>query len=298
VGKDYYKILGVPRNASKSDIKKAYRKLALKYHPDRAKDSKIDPKAAEEKFKKIGEAYSILSDSDKRQQYDRFGPDMFSQFGGRGFRMDIDPFEIFRQFFGDFGGDNIFSSFSTEGSPFGRTSGFRTAQAPVRGTDVNITLKINTSELESVSSSLKKTISLKRKYQDGTIKKEKIRIPIPKTVKEGKVLRIPGKGNQGKRGGPAGDLLAKISLNDDILEIPVSIFLAIRGTENLTIKSPTGEVLTGTIPSNIRERSIVDFTNEIGKIKKIKVRYRYPLKLSKEQKDLLKRLDQLEKKEG
>ncbi|MFX0051546.1 MAG: DnaJ domain-containing protein [Candidatus Hermodarchaeota archaeon] len=297
MGKDYYNILGVQKNASKSEIKKAYRKLALKYHPDRAKDSDIDPKIAEEKFKEIGEAYSVLSDPEKRQQYDRFGPDAFSQFGGRGFRMDIDPFEIFRQFFGDFGGDNIFSSFSSEDSPFGRTGGFRATQAPKRGKDLKINLEIRMSELESASTTLKKTITLKRKYRDGTVKKEKIRIPIPKTVKNGKILRIPGKGNQGKLGGPSGDLLVEVSLNDDIIEIPISIFLAIRGTENLTIKSPSGEILTGLIPSNTHEKSIVEFTNEIGKVKKFRVRYRYPLSLSEEQKELLRRLDELEIKE-
>ncbi|MFX0172440.1 MAG: DnaJ domain-containing protein [Candidatus Hodarchaeota archaeon] len=297
MGKDYYKILGVQRNASKSEIKKAYRKLALKYHPDRAKDSEIDPKLAEEKFKEIGEAYSVLSDPEKRQQYDRFGPEAFSQFGGRGYRMDIDPFEIFRQFFGDFGRDNIFSSFSSEGSPFGRAGGFRTAQTPKRGKDLKINLVIQMSELESASTALKKMITLKRKYQDGTVKKEKIRIPIPKTVENGKILRILGKGNQGKLGGPSGDLLVEVSLKDDIIDIPISIFLAIRGTENLTIKSPTGEILTGFIPSNTREKSIVDFTNEIGKVKKFRVRYRYPLRLSEEQKDLLRRLDELETKE-
>ncbi|MHA2095981.1 MAG: DnaJ domain-containing protein, partial [Candidatus Hodarchaeales archaeon] len=98
---DYYKSLNVSKSASKSEIKKAYRKLALKYHPDRAVDSGIEPKKAEEKFKEISEAYSVLSDEKKRQQYDQFGSDYFSQFRGQsGFRSSIDPFEIFSQFFG------------------------------------------------------------------------------------------------------------------------------------------------------------------------------------------------------
>ena len=72
--KDYYEVLGVPRDASEAEIKKAFRKLAIKYHPDKNRDN---PKAAEEKFKEVNEAYSVLSDKNKRAQYDQFGPDAF-----------------------------------------------------------------------------------------------------------------------------------------------------------------------------------------------------------------------------
>lgn len=292
--KDFYAILGVTKKASKKDIKKAYRKLALKYHPDRAKESGIDPKIAEEKFIKIGEAYSVLSDPEKRQQYDQFGPDAFSQFGrgGRGgFRMDIDPFDIFSQFFG---GNDIFSSFQTRRSPFStRGSPFGGAQAPQKGTNVKISMKIKTSELEGRTTNLKKTISLNRKYQDGTVKKEKIRIPIPPNIEDGKVLRIAGKGNQGKMGGPAGDLLVEISLIEDILEIPVSVFLAIRGSD-LTIKTPSGEQLTGIIPRNTRNYTVLTFTTIDEKSKKVRVNYQYPKTLTDNQKDLLTQLHKLE----
>ncbi|MHA2247544.1 MAG: DnaJ domain-containing protein [Candidatus Hodarchaeales archaeon] len=283
--KNFYNLLGVKKSASNKDIKKAYRKLALKYHPDRAKESNIDPKIAEEKFKEIGEAYSVLSDPGKRRQYDQFGPDAFSQFGrgGKGgFRMDIDPFEIFSQFFGGRG-----SPFSNRGSPFGG------AQSPRKGTNVKISMKIKTSELECRTTNLKKTISLNRKYQNGTVKKEKIRIPIPPKIEEGKVLRIAGKGNQGKMGGAAGDLLVEISLIDDILEIPVSVFLAIRGSD-LTIKTPSEEQLTGIIPSNTRNNTVLTFTTIDEKNKKVKVKYQYPKKLTDNQKDLLTQLHKLE----
>jgi DnaJ-class molecular chaperone len=266
---DYYKSLGVSRKATNSEIKKAYRKAALKYHPDRAKDSGLDPKLSEEKFKEISEAYSVLSDPEKRNQYDQFGHSGFSQFGGRGgFRMDIDPFEIFSQFFGGRGFNRGgFSSFQSEGSPFSRTRHFNRDQQPIKGEHVKISLKIQASELIEKQKGLKKTISLNRRYQDGSQKKEK---------------------------GLAGDLLVTINIEDDILNIPLSVFLAIRGSENLTIKSPDGESLTGIIPSNTRENSILEFTSSTNTLRKIRVKYLYPHSLSPEQEDLLTRIYDLE----
>lgn len=291
--KDYYDVLEVSQNADLKTIKKAYRKLALKYHPDRSKESGMDPKVAEEKFKAISEAYSILSDPEKRKQYDTFGHESFSQFGRggrRGFRMDIDPFEIFSQFFG---GNDVFSSFQGRGSPFSGGGSFKRAQAPQRGTNIKINLKIKTSELETKNTTLKKTIRLNRKYQDGSVKKEKIRIPIPSDIEEGKVLRIAGKGNQGRQGGPAGDLLVEISFIDDILDIPVSVFLAIRGSD-LTIKTPSGEHIEGTIPVNTREDTVLSFTTSTGENRHVRVKLKYPITLTKDQENLLTKLNEIE----
>ena len=107
--RDYYEVLGLGRNASEEEIKRAYRKLAVKFHPDKNPD---DPHA-EEKFKELGEAYDVLIDSDKRAAYDRFGHAAFSPgsagFGGGGFH---DPFDIFREVFGSGGiGGGIFETF-------------------------------------------------------------------------------------------------------------------------------------------------------------------------------------------
>jgi len=102
---DYYEVLGVSRDADARTIKKAYRKLAVKHHPDKNPD---DPKGAEERFKKVGEAYGVLSDKEKRQTYDRFGKQGLNGSGGPG--MNIDPHDIFRMFFGGDGG---------HGNPFG-----------------------------------------------------------------------------------------------------------------------------------------------------------------------------------
>ncbi|MHA1975418.1 MAG: DnaJ domain-containing protein [Candidatus Hodarchaeales archaeon] len=283
---DYYKSLNVSKSASKSEIKKAYRKLALKYHPDRAVDSGIEPKKAEEKFKEISEAYSVLSDEKKRQQYDQFGSDYFSQFRGQsGFRSSIDPFEIFSQFFG--GSTGGFSFQNMGGSQF---SSFQRQAPPKKGSDIQISLKVNISDLATEDTILKKVISLKRRFANGSEKVEKIRIPIPRNVEDGKTLRITGKGNIGKQGGSKGDLLVKITLVDDILAIPISIFLAIRGSEGLSIKSPSGDSLRGIIPPNTREGDLLDFTSDLGSIKKIRVVYRYPSNLSEKQTSLLNEL--------
>ncbi|MHA1990091.1 MAG: DnaJ domain-containing protein [Candidatus Hodarchaeales archaeon] len=121
--KDCYNTLGVTQKASDSEIKKAYRKLAMIYHPDVSKKKGLDPKSAEEKFKEVGEAYAILSDPEKRKMYDQFGWAAFNA----GFQppgqhgpfqtvyttnTDIDPFEIFREFFGN--GFDPFSSFFSD----------------------------------------------------------------------------------------------------------------------------------------------------------------------------------------
>src|ERR1700719_4839873 len=98
--RDYYELLGVARTASGEEIKRAYRKLAVKFHPDKNPD---DPHA-EEKFKELGEAYDVLMDGDKRAAYDRFGHAAFAQ-GAGGFRGGFhDPFDIFREVFGSGGG--------------------------------------------------------------------------------------------------------------------------------------------------------------------------------------------------
>src|SRR5271170_8459776 len=108
--RDYYEVLGVSRGTSAEDIKKAYRKLAVKFHPDKNPGDK----SAEDKFKELGEAYEVLSNVDKRSAYDRFGHQAFTQGGGMGGAGGVhDPFEVFREVFGGGrgGGGGIFESF-------------------------------------------------------------------------------------------------------------------------------------------------------------------------------------------
>jgi len=147
--RDFYEILGVNRDASSVELKRAYRKIALKYHPDKNPDDK----EAEKTFKEAAEAYGVLSDSNKRAQYDQFGHagvgmgQQGSGFGG-GVHMSMD--DIFSQFGDIFGGDDIFSSF------FG---GSRRRGGRQRGKDIRIRIQLN---LEDIASGVEKTIKIKR----------------------------------------------------------------------------------------------------------------------------------------
>ncbi len=146
--KDYYEILGVSKNATASEIKKAYRKLALKYHPDKNPDDK----AAEAKFKEAAEAYEVLSNEDKKARYDQFGHQAFDGaggFGGGGMNME----DIFSQF-----GDIFGSGFSGFGGGFGRAGG----QVRVKGSNLRIRVKLT---LKEIANGVEKKIKVKRKVQ-------------------------------------------------------------------------------------------------------------------------------------
>jgi len=148
--RDYYEILGVPRDASEDDIKKAYRQLALKYHPDRNPGDK----AAEEKFKEAAEAYEVLKDPSRRRTYDRFGHQGlsgtgFEGFGGFGFDIN-DALRSFMRDFGGFGFESIFGETMT---------GSRRSSRTQRGRDLQITLKLS---LDEIASGVEKTIKVQR----------------------------------------------------------------------------------------------------------------------------------------
>lgn len=236
---DYYKILGVSKNSSKDDIKKAYRKMALKYHPDRNKGDK----KAEDKFKEANEAYAVLSDPEKKQQYDTYGStDFRKRYSQEDIFRNADLGSIFREFNINFGGTN---GRTGGGSPFesffgggmeGASQGFGGQQfRPSKGSDYSLELTIT---LNDVLSGTEKTISLGR----GSAA-EKVSVKVPAGIESGKKLRITGKGSNSPDGGPSGDLYLLIKV------APHNLFN--RDGNNLIIKKEitySGAVLGTTIP--------------------------------------------------
>jgi molecular chaperone DnaJ len=246
---DYYDVLGITKSASSSEIKKAYRKMAIKYHPDKNPDDK----SAEEKFKIAAEAYEVLSDPDKKARYDQFGHQAFEGaggFGGGGMNMD----DIFSQFGDIFGG-------AFGGGGFGGFGGQR--QRTSRGSNLRIRVKLS---LEEIANGVEKKIKVKRKKQakgvtyktcstcNGTgqvtrvtntilgrmqtsttcntcggpgqridnrpsnadpngfvTEEETVSIKIPAGVEDGMQLKVSGKGNAAPGNGISGDLLVAIS---------------------------------------------------------------------------------------
>jgi len=197
---DYYKLLGVGRSATADEIKKAYRKLAIKYHPDKNKGDTT----AEEKFKQINEAYAVLSDAEKRQAYDMHGH--------TGFRQQYSQEDIFRGF--DF--NNVFGNFGFGGggrsTRFGRSygnmddmfGGFnRQARAArPRGADISFDLHVS---LEQAVFGAERLVAFNT--AEGV---SKITVKVPPGIEPGKKLRLTGKGHPAPAGGVAGNLLVNV----------------------------------------------------------------------------------------
>ncbi len=221
MSKDYYKILGVNKSASAEEIKKAYRKLAMKYHPDRNKGNK----EAEAKFKEMSEAYAVLSDEEKRKQYDMFGAEGFQQrFTQEDIFRGFDFSDIFQEFgFGHFGGrkrgggasifDNLFSG-ATRGSGY-RTKadrfnsfygGFGGGTGAIKGQDIVYELPVH---LEDIVQTSQRTIS----YNIGG-RHEQVKVKIPAGIADGKKLRLAGMGQPGPEGGTPGNFYIKIKVLD------------------------------------------------------------------------------------
>lgn len=247
--KDYYNTLGIERDATQDEIKKAFRKLARKYHPDVNKD-----KDAEEKFKDINEANEVLSDPDKRQKYDQFGAhwQQYERAGGQSEDFNWDrwrnPYggayqsqqvnqEELERLFGNLGGsgghfsdffETLFGGFGqSRGTTFG---GRQNVRQPQRGRDAEHSIEIT---LEEAFRGTQRILE----WEGG----RKIETQIPRGVKTGSKIRLRGQGGSGPLGGQAGDLFLKIKVlphplfereGDDLLTtVPVSLYDALLGGE-------------------------------------------------------------------
>ncbi|MBN4077383.1 DnaJ domain-containing protein [Sulfobacillus acidophilus] len=249
---DYYKVLGVTKNATKSEIQKAYRKLAKKYHPDVS-----GSKASEEKFKKITEAYEVLKNPDSRRQYDTLGSsyksgDPFSPPPGWQ-NIDFD-FGATRRTGGGFSDffEMIFGGSGFQGARGFENNFWQNSNIPQNGNDQEVQINVS---LHEVANCEKKPISLRIKTTTKTgeieIKNKTYQIKIPKGTTNGTRIRLYNQGGEGKFGGKNGDLYLKVKIVPELafeidgydlkVKIPISPWEAALGC-TAKIKTLTGSV--------------------------------------------------------
>ncbi|HEY0271877.1 MAG TPA: J domain-containing protein [Chitinophaga sp.] len=299
--KDYYKILGVEKSASEDEIKKAYRKLAKKYHPDKNPGDK----AAEEKFKEANEAYEVLSDAEKRKKYDQFGSDWqhYEQRGGRPEDFDWSNFgggaysggTHSYSFGGEEGGQ--FSDFfeTLFGQRFGGSSRRAQSRGPQKGRNLNATMEV----------------SLEEAYKGGNRQVEvngaRLNIKLKPGLHDGQVIRLKGKGQDSPNGGEPGDLLITIQLSPDPrfelrgqdihTEAAIDLYVAVLGGK-AQIDLPGGTI-SMTIPEGtdsgkvfrLKGKGMPDYHHptQAGDLY-IKVMVHIPTKLTEKEKALFRQL--------
>lgn len=306
---DYYNILGITKNAGAAEIKKAYRKLALKYHPDKTKGDK----AMEDKFKKISEAYAVLSDPEKKNQYDTYGSADFQQrFSQEDIFKNFDLGDILKDFgFGGSRGGRGFSSAFGKGgqrggpgmggnSFFQNMGGGFGQQAPPKGRDLEYEIPLT---IHEIIKGAKKTITVN---QGGTA--NAIEVKIPKGLTRGKKIRLAGKGELSPHGGPAGNLYIKsnpipsdgysIDGNDVLLSKQVRLTQALLG-DTIEVATPDGTKINLKIPAGTNHKSKMRIPGHgIPQMKGngcgdlfVVINIRIPKKLTTEQKELIQQLE-------
>jgi molecular chaperone DnaJ len=300
IDKDFYEILGVSRTATPDEIKKQYRKLAMQYHPDRNPD-----KAGEERFKEIGEAYSVLSNKEKRAEYDKLREAIASGFAGAypggsrgggfsgnfrvedfGFGEEFDVDELLRQIFG--------GGFGREGGvgPFG---GFARAQTRSRrGRDVETEVELT---FDEAARGVERKVRL-----DLPSGRREFTVRIPAGVADGDRIRVRARGEVGGEGGESGDLYVRVRVkphsffgrrgNDLTLTLPITFSEAALGADvkvptlngPVTLKIPSGTSSGKTF--RLRGRGVKRGDGTKGDLLAT-VQVAVPEKLSKRQKELV-----------
>jgi len=290
---DYYKVLEIEKNASIDDIKKAYRKLARKYHPD------LNPndESAKRKFQQINEANEVLSDPEKRKKYDQYGKDW----------QHAEEFEKARQQRGQqtyqestgqtnygFEQDDDFSEYFA--SMFGGKSGSGSrGQVKFRGQDFNAELKLNLLDV------------YKTHQQTLTVNGKNIRLTIPAGVEHGQTIKIAGYGGPGANGGPNGDLYITFSISNNTkfkregnnlyTSVDVDLYTAVLGGE-LTVETIDGKVKLTVAPETqngtkikLKNKGFPIYKQE-GQFGDLYITYnvKIPTNLSEKQKELFKEL--------
>ncbi len=325
--KDYYNILGVDRSASQDEIKKKYRKLAAKYHPDKNPD---DP-SAEEKFKELGEAYEVLKDPEKRKLYDKVGKDWkryqqsggsardfnWDQYSGSGkqYRTNINFEDIFGKGQGGAGGGtgNSFSSFFETifggGDPF---AGARQQQQQRRTSPRDRGADMSATRDQEASI----TISLKEAYQGVTkqfrIDGELVKVKIPAGIKSGKKLKLKGKGAKPQhKGGQRGDLYLRVNIREEegyqlkgkdiYYNQPLDLYTAVLGGETYVptlsgkIKLTIPEGTPGGKLFRLKELGMPEMNNGKKGDFYVKINISIPENLTEKEKELFKKLAEIRK---
>lgn len=307
---DYYKILGIDKKADATQIKKAYRKLALKYHPDKTEGDKV----LEDKFKKISEAYAVLSDPKKKNQYDTYGSADFQQrFSQEDIFRNFDLGDILKDFgLGGSRGGGFFSAFGgggqrcgsgMGGNPFAQNmggGGFRQQQSQIKGENIEYKIPLT---LHEIINGTKKTITINQ----GGIAKA-IEVTIPKGLTQEKKIRLAGKGEMSPNGGPAGDLYIKsnpissngytIEGNDVLLTKNITLTQALLG-DTIEVITPNNTAINLKLPAGTNHKSKMRISKHgIPQIKGdgcgdlfVVIHITMPNKLTREQKKLIQQLE-------
>jgi curved DNA-binding protein len=255
--RDYYEVLGVPRDASQDDIRKAFRKLARKYHPDVA----ANKSTAEEKFKEINEAYEVLGDAEKRKKYNSLGEHWkhagdfhsapgggaYGQWGGFGERQMEDSYHFEGTGFSDFF-ENFFGRRASQHGATGRAAGSAQSKTPQRGRDIESEILVG---LDEVMHGSERELVMQPARGGAARERRTVTIRIPRGVGEDQRIRCAGLGEPGSAGGPPGDLFLRVRLerhpdfrvdgHDLYFDLLLAPWEAVLGA-TVPVRTPHGEI--------------------------------------------------------